>query len=496
MDSSVKTKLGWWSQYQGAHNRISQLQDEDLFFMNPSYQERGVAVLHSLDSTGMKAEYYQRKKEAKAVANFEGAANVVRAAKLSGQAFLFPVESSVSALITNTMNRNPLFVATNSVLRNSARMAKVFVEDIGRLDAPGKEKTRIMTDALEGNVAFMMSRQADSSKYADELRAAMWGHKTGRIMSNYTMRDGMELSVLRGGKDDVMNEARFLARLNLTKEAMRTHADPLIRRYSRLQIGSVSDAAWDKFVRSDGNLWLLRNDDYAAYIEVNGALSEWARRGSGNATDNQAASQPLYERRDHWQGAAMNSATMFTKVVGNITGTARRRWTQNSLEGIDNVSWFAAGSMMTLLFYAGSSMYIRNHLLRNKDMDITEWDDEQWVRFMSSALAYSTFGGIVSDFASVGVQGLYGARTGKIDLTDELVETRFPGVSVMWDGINGIKTAIEHADDPDLVKTFGGLWRGVGPANSPFIRTPASYLVEDWERASRDTLASQFASRP
>ena len=401
LEKSAGDKFLAWSQYQGGRNRLMQLRDDDLFFMSPDEIANGRAALDSMDDNAIKAEYDRRKRKAIAVKHIEGGAAVVRAAKLSGQAFLVPVEGAVAGLLTNSVKRNRFAVATSNILRISANMGRVFAEDVGRLDAPKEMKRKLTTDVLEGNIALMMAKQADTTKYADDLRAATWGHKGGRLMATNTAKDAMELSVVRTSKDNVLMEAAQYAKMGLSLTDMQTHIDPSIRAFSRLRLGSVSENAWGKFVRNSGNLWLLRNDDYAAYVEVNGAISQYGRRGSGIGTDLQDAAKPYYKQRKHFQGSLANTATMFTNVVSNLTGTMFDRWRQNELEGIDNVSWQTAQIFGTLIFYAGATQYIRGNLLQNKDLDPREWTDDQWARFGTQTLAYSTFGGIVSDFASI-----------------------------------------------------------------------------------------------
>ena len=336
-------------------------------------------------------------------------------------------------------------------------------------------------------------------------------HKWSRVLETHSGRDAMEMSVQSTQKMNVLVQAKSFADSGMTIARMRESPDPYVRRYANWILGAVSPEAWDLFVAAGGDLFRLRETNPLAALDLNAAFHALTIKGVGKSSGLTQAGQLAYHAKDRGAGILANLATTFSTTVANIGGAQREWLRQSKLEGIDELSQVIMLNMAALVIYGGAFVYLRDYLAQNKKTDPTEWDAADWLDYSTRAISYSTIGGLFSDFAAVGARGLGRALIEdetRIPLGD-LAQVRFPGGFIVQSSLAAVLSGVNYMTDniargatgrsltsPDLVGAFGEMWRQVGISKTPLIRTPASYLVSDYQRAARDTLLSQFSARP
>ena len=429
-----------------------------------------------------------------AAQRLSGVSGVIISNKLAGRILNLPIEFAKSrdlSLIGGEFQQQG-----RAVVGGVARTMEIWFRDIAKWGVGRDDLFRDVYELAHGEV---VRAQADLIAYGDDIVAASWLHKYSHALGVAFGGDSMNAAVLMQRKSGQLTQARALAIAGGTKRELLADADPAVRVWAHETLGPLRSEAWDAFVAARGNLGAM---EPGLRAEVNGVLSVAAERDALHPTRMQRYGDLGTEYRDSVRGVLWRFAKAFTTSVSAGTGTGFKRHELKVQMGLvppgalsEPLNARYVMSYAGLMTFAAASVYLR--FARDGKGNVAEWDDDQQWRFFQRVYAYSTIGGLQSDFVAAMFFQLAARR--EFRPSEAALEARAPGVEMATDFaesmLGGAAYAAENGIDVgDASRRFASeLTRAALPVNFPLVKGGIRLYISPYELESQETYRAQVA---
>ena len=434
------------------------------------------------------------------------------------------LRAATSLIRPVTLAMTPLLMATDSALRgftigNKYGSIPGFFSDIGNSTAQfiqlyGKAFSLNATEQHYkqfrlANRAAMHVLQEFATRHSDDVfMSQKWNRATKGVGDALGYNATNQAALLAARVRTDTHAAGFAHR---TFRELANSSDTNERLFFSEYLGTqVPEASWDAFVKAGGDMEKLTRENSRAALDMESTLVYRAKFLSGEQTTLQRQGRLPQELRGTTTGEFVNTATMFTSYVMNMTEVlADRLYTLNRAanaatgqqRGINREAGIAfalaAGMMMTI---GGMTIYGRDYLAKGRELDLS--NEKERNKFIGKSIAYSNAFGIVGDLIRAGIEGAqsYNETEGFVTAA---VTDRVPGLMLMGGLVSDIlgigETGVKAFYEGKLTKEYSdelkdelsGITRLTVPTRHFFVTPVVNQLLTD---AEKETFAGRVIS--